>query len=719
MSKKLNMKFVVDTKKPVKSITELQDRISTLRDTIEGAPLGTPEFKALQAQLQNASSEMKVLEKNMEGLEPQQKAEAFLKMGEGIAGGFAVAQGAMGLMGVDSENLEKIQVKVQSAIAIAQGVRMMSEAALMAATVKRIIVEKSSQVFDKAGVVLTYGRAGATAVWAGVQGVLTGAIGLSTVAMHLLKLAIIATGIGALIVGIGSLIGLVMSWSSSTDVNVESQKKLNEETQKLNSNFQKQLDFKNDLEDADTEAEKQLVRLIEKQRDYNKDLDHNNDRLKINAEELENINDYTEENSKIIKDNTKILAGNGEQARKNLTTVNDQIRAQRDLINLEAKAAQDAADNLKELDDKRKRSHDRYKQRQKDKETQAEDVKSLQNELLLLQEQDDALRQQMANEQARQKALLKAGDIRDETLRLQTIKSLNDKYDQIELNRLQAIQDEKDKITDEEEKKEEDHQRSLTELKGTALKEYSDSLKTDRQRELDELQEHHNKILEAESLTADERVLLTDSLREQQKEINSNYDEIEKLEQEAATAAKFEIAQSVLDSFAANMDARQTELDNQLARELAVEGLSDDQKIEIQKKFNNKKKALDKKQKAIAASSAVIQTYLGATAAFTSMASIPYVGPVLGGIAAGAAVLSGLANVRAIYAQDVGDGGGGGGGGGGVNTPTVSSTAPATTGAFTLGGGDSQPEPIKAYVVTDEMTDSQSQLDGIRTQSTI
>ena len=61
MAKKLNMKFVVDTKKPVKSITELQDRISTLRDTIEGAPLGTPEFKALQAQLQNSTESRSLL----------------------------------------------------------------------------------------------------------------------------------------------------------------------------------------------------------------------------------------------------------------------------------------------------------------------------------------------------------------------------------------------------------------------------------------------------------------------------------------------------------------------------------------------------------------------------------------------------------------------------------------------------------------------------------
>ena len=39
-------------------------------------------------------------------------------------------------------------------------------------------------------------------------------------------------------------------------------------------------------------------------------------------------------------------------------------------------------------------------------------------------------------------------------------------------------------------------------------------------------------------------------------------------------------------------------------------------------------------------------------------------------------------------------------------------------GAFTLGGGQ-QPEPLKAFVVTDEMTNSQNQLANIRRRATI
>ena len=58
-----------------------------------------------------------------------------------------------------------------------------------------------------------------------------------------------------------------------------------------------------------------------------------------------------------------------------------------------------------------------------------------------------------------------------------------------------------------------------------------------------------------------------------------------------------------------------------------------------------------KAYKAFAIAQAVINTYQGATAAFTSLASIPIIGPVLGGVAAAGAVMSGLQQVRQIKAQ--------------------------------------------------------------------
>lgn len=72
---------------------------------------------------------------------------------------------------------------------------------------------------------------------------------------------------------------------------------------------------------------------------------------------------------------------------------------------------------------------------------------------------------------------------------------------------------------------------------------------------------------------------------------------------------------------------------------------------QLQKSENSKIAAIGK---AAAITQAVINTYQAATAAYSSMAGIPYVGPALGAAAAAAAVAAGMANVAQIRSQPVG-----------------------------------------------------------------
>lgn len=59
----------------------------------------------------------------MESIEPTaQKFESVQKIATGVASGFAALQGVTALLGIENENLEKTLVKVQSAMAIAQGI---------------------------------------------------------------------------------------------------------------------------------------------------------------------------------------------------------------------------------------------------------------------------------------------------------------------------------------------------------------------------------------------------------------------------------------------------------------------------------------------------------------------------------------------------------------------------------------------------------------------
>ena len=58
------------------------------------------------------------------------------------------------------------------------------------------------------------------------------------------------------------------------------------------------------------------------------------------------------------------------------------------------------------------------------------------------------------------------------------------------------------------------------------------------------------------------------------------------------------------------------------------------------------------------------------------------------------------------------------GGGGGTTAPAQPPAPQMMSGAFDLSGG-LEPEPTRAYVVTDEMTNSQNQLANIRRRATI
>ena len=90
-------------------------------------------------------------------------------------------------------------------------------------------------------------------------------------------------------------------------------------------------------------------------------------------------------------------------------------------------------------------------------------------------------------------------------------------------------------------------------------------------------------------------------------------------------------------------------------------------------------------------------------------------GGVAGFVTGAAIIASGLANLQKIYSTPIKGSAGGGGGG------RAASATPAPqmmSGAFELGGGIA-PEPVKAFVVTDEMTNSQDQLANIRRRATI
>ena len=362
--------------KSVKTMAELEQALSDARKEIQGLDKDSERFAELASAIQDASSEIKTLEKQMEGLEPQQKAEAFLKMGEGIAGGFAVAQGAMGLIGVESENLEKIQVKVQSAIAIAQGVRMMSEAALMATTAKRVALEKIKLVQDK----LT--------------------------AMKLLKGVLITTGIGALVVGVGALVNSLIKLRQRTKEQTTEQANLNRAVQDSNEEFLNNLDLQQRLEAAGSDLERELITLQDKLDKQKNKLSENSTKLTENADKLDNLSEASKKNRKIIQKNSEILNGNTNTIRNNILALTDLIKQKQ----LQIKEEQNVVVEEEKTEKKSSSSSSSRRERRK---REAQELLKLDQELQLMKIEDADERRQKELEFLRENEISRVSEAKN------------------------------------------------------------------------------------------------------------------------------------------------------------------------------------------------------------------------------------------------------------------------------------------------------------------
>jgi hypothetical protein len=119
--------------------------------------------------------------------------------------------------------------------------------------------------------------------------------------------------------------------------------------------------------------------------------------------------------------------------------------------------------------------------------------------------------------------------------------------------------------------------------------------------------------------------------------------------------------------------------------------------------------------KALSIAATTIDTYQSATAAYKSMAGIPVVGPALGGVAAGLAVASGLANVKKILAVKVPGGRGGGGSAPSMSLPTGGGIGSApqfnvvgNTGVNQIANTLQNQPPVQAIVVASNVTSAQS-----------
>jgi hypothetical protein len=262
---------------------------------------------------------------------------------QGLAGGFAVVQGAVGLFGDESEELQKTLLKVNSAMAILSGLQQLQN-----------VLQKESAASRLADVIATKAQSAAQAVFAVV-------VGTSTGALKAFRIALAATGVGLLVLGLVELISALKDTDEAVDdvnASLESQKRLIEA---LTLSVDRSAEEETARANAAGAAESELIairgRALLKQREYLVEVQ------KEQIAQRDSLDSTTQawvELNKAIQENTDKIAGVDQQLL--VASINFQGQVAK-----EAKEAREkAADEAKKAADEAKRL--REKQLQEEKE---------------------------------------------------------------------------------------------------------------------------------------------------------------------------------------------------------------------------------------------------------------------------------------------------------------------------------------------------------------
>lgn len=212
-----------------KQLKEAQADVTTLSDKFGATSEQAVAAAKRAADLRDRIGDAKAL---TDAFNPDRKFQAFASALQGVVGGFTAVQGALGLVGVESEDVQKTLLKVQSAMALSQGINSVLEARDSFKNLGAVI--QSTAIFQKA-------NNAATTIAIALQRAFGVATVQTSAAFRVLKGAIAATGIGLLVVGLTTLIGKIQEWTASTDSAAEAQKKLAAQTDLINAKLNNEI----------------------------------------------------------------------------------------------------------------------------------------------------------------------------------------------------------------------------------------------------------------------------------------------------------------------------------------------------------------------------------------------------------------------------------------------------------------------------------------------
>jgi hypothetical protein len=719
-----------ETDKSVKSLRtqlkEAQADVGLMADKFGATSKEAINAAKRAADLKDRIGDAKAL---TDAFNPDAKFKAVASSLAGVAGGFSALQGAMALFGNENKDVEKALLKVNAAMALSQGLQSVGESVDSFKQLGAVI--KSTTTFQEL-------NNAATKTAATVQKAFGVSVDTTSKGFNVLKGAIVATGIGALVVALGLVINnfdAISKWIKSSPLGA-----LAKGVGDLVTQF-------TDFVGITSEAERNLNKLSAANKRANEDIENRIKVLKAQGGSEKEIYDL------------------GKQRVENeLSTLRESLKTKGSLTEEEAKQFRSlkteqlvltadynkkvADDNKKAAEDAKKKRDEDSKQAIADKKTADKMLIDLQNEKALAEitsEDDKAKKQAEINMKAR---VAEIDALKVDTKTKNELKKATEEAYQLEVkaidDQIKADRAEKDK------KFEEDLQSTLSEARVAKLKE-------GKEKEIAALDEalvaETKKVLDNADYTEEQKGLMVAALREK---YGAEVAEIDAKYVKEADDKEQERLDSIINNENLSYEARKKGVDEALAlnKKLFAEGKIDsiaytktekelaDARVEIGKKeaaaraenaqkisatLKNAAKAIGEHTvagKAAAIAAVTIDTYMSATSAFKSLAGIPIVGPVLGAVAAAAAIVAGLKNVKAIMAVKTPEIPGGssepgfvdipspgapstGGGGsmpslGGGGTPSLGGGGGGDTGG---GGGGGA---IRAYVVESDISDAQT-----------
>jgi len=255
-----------------------------------------------------------------------------------LAGGYSAIQGATALFGEENEDLQKALLKVNGAMAIAQGLQVVYNATL-----------KEGALTKLADSIATGAQTAATTLY-------TFVMGGATVATKVFRAALVATGIGAIVILIVSLVSAMSDYGDETKEAKEAQDQLRSSVELMNDSLDFQISRLKRLGEervaqlqsqGKTEAEisKERVKLINDEIELLKQKEANSSRLADSEEvgSLEAQRLYKEANDffyqqEALKSQIKIIGFNEDNKRRE-----EQLKKEKEWRDKQKKALEDAA----------------------------------------------------------------------------------------------------------------------------------------------------------------------------------------------------------------------------------------------------------------------------------------------------------------------------------------------------------------------------------------